>query len=178
VMRQVSLAEFIRPGDNDIHLDYEGDGSLLYQIVGKHYTAWNRVPAPQPNQEPLTLGVEYDKKTLAQDDLAAVTVKIHNNTDKIAEMPLIDVGVPPGFTVVSEKLDAAVTAKTISKYTVAARQVIVYLEKLDPGQTVTLTYQVRAKFPIKARTPLSKAYPYDNPEKAVTSAPQDIVVNQ
>ena len=33
-------------------------------------------------------------------------------------------------------------AKTISKYTVAARQVIVYLEKLDPGQTVTLTYRL------------------------------------
>ena len=110
--------------------------------------------------------------------LATVTVKIHNNTDRIAEMPLIDVGVPPGFSVVSDKLAAAVEAKTISKFTVAARQVILYLEKLDPGQTVTLTYQVRAKFPIKARTPLSKAYPYYNPEKVATSAPQDIVVNQ
>ncbi len=47
----------------------------------------------------------------------------------------------------------------------AASQIIVYLEKLEPGQTVTLTYQVRAKFPIKAKTPVSKVYPYYNPVK-------------
>ena len=34
-------------------------------------------------------------------------------------MPLVDLGVPPGFTVSPEKLDDAVAAKTISKYTVA-----------------------------------------------------------
>jgi len=56
--------------------------------------------------------------------------------------------------------------------------VIIYLEKLDPGQTVTLTYQVRARFPIKAKTPLSRAYPYYNPERAVVSRPQEIVVTQ
>ena len=78
----------------------------------------------------------YDKTTLAQDDTATVTVTIQNNTSKIAEMPLIDVGVPPGFTVAPDKLDDAVAAKTISKYTVAARQMIVYMEKLGPGQTV------------------------------------------
>jgi uncharacterized protein YfaS (alpha-2-macroglobulin family) len=99
-------------------------------------------------------------------------------TDKIAEMPLIDVGVPPGFNVVSDKLDDAVKAATISKYTVAARQVILYLEKLDPGQTVKLTYQVRARFPIKAKTPLSKAYPYYNPERVAVSKPQEIIVTQ
>ena len=93
-------------------------------------------------------------------------------------MPLMDVGVPPGFTVNPEKLEDAVTAKTISKYTVAARQIIVYMEKLEPNQTIALTYQIKAKYPIKARTPLSKVYPYYNPEKVAVSAPQDIVVKK
>jgi hypothetical protein len=88
------------------------------------------------------------------------------------------VGVPPGFTVVPDDLEAAVAKKTISKYTLAARQVILYLEKLDPGQTVTLTWQVRAKFPIKARTPLSRAYPYYNPERVAVVAPTDMVVTK
>jgi uncharacterized protein YfaS (alpha-2-macroglobulin family) len=178
VMRQVSLAEFLKEGQNDVRLEYEGDGSLLYQIVERCYVPWQEAPRPQPGVEALGLTVDYDKTTLAQDDTATVTVKIQNRTDKIAEMPLIDVGVPPGFTVLPDKLDDAVKAATISKYTVAARQVIVYLEKLDPGQTVTLTYQVRARFPIKAKTPLSKAYPYYNPERVAVSRPQDITVTQ
>ena len=178
VMRQISLKEQLQDGANAISLQYEGEGSLLYQVVGRCYVPWGQTGAPQPAQEPLALKVDYDKTHLAQDDMATVTVQIHNNTDKTAEMPLIDLGVPPGFTVNPEKLDAAVQAKTISKYTVAARQIIVYLEKLDPNQTVTLTYQIKAKYPIKARTPLSKAYPYYNPERVAVSAPQDIVVQK
>lgn len=178
VMRQVDLKEALKAGDNAITLQYEGEGSLLYQIVGRYYMPWNQVEPPAPEFQPLSLDVSYDKTTLAQDDTATVTVTIHNKTDRIAEMPLIDVGVPPGFTVVPDKLDDAVKDKTISKYTVAARQVIIYLEKLDLGQTVKLTYQIRAKYPIKARTPLSKVYPYYNPEKVAVAAPQDIVVTK
>ncbi len=180
VMRQVNLAEFLHEGEaNNVTLAYDGDGSLLYQIAGRYYEPWeNAPPVPQPGFEPLALKVEYDKTTLAQDDTATVTVTIHNQTTRIAEMPLIDVGVPPGFTVNPEKLEDAVAKKAISKYTVAARQVIVYMEKLGPGETVVLTYQLRAKYPIKAKTPLSKVYPYYNPERVTVSAPQEIVVTK
>lgn len=179
VMRQVNLAEFLHDGQaNNVTLSYDGDGSLLYQIAGRYYEPWADAAPPKAGFEPLALKVEYDKTTLAQDDTATVTVTIHNQTTSIAEMPLIDVGVPPGFTVNPEKLENAVAKQTISKYTVAARQVILYMEKLGPGETVVLTYQIRAKYPIKARTPLSKVYPYYNPERVTISAPQDIVVTK
>ena len=44
--------------------------------------------------------------------------------------------------------------------------------------TVTLTWQIKAKFPIKARTPLAKVYPYYNPERVAIAAPQDLVVTK
>ena len=179
VMRQVNLAEFLHDGQaNSVTLSYDGEGSLLYQIAGRYYEPWADAAPPKAGFEPLALKVEYDKTTLAQDDTATVTVTIHNQTTSIAEMPLIDVGVPPGFTVNPEKLEDAVAKQTISKYTVAARQVILYMEKLGPGETVVLTYQIRAKYPIKARTPLSRVYPYYNPERVTVSAPQDIVVTK
>lgn len=178
VMRQVDLKEQIKEGVNDITLQYQGDGSLVYQIVGRSYVPWNRVEPSVKAFQPLALSVAYDKKTLAKDDTATVTVTIRNNTDRFAEMPLVDVGVPPGFTVVPDRLDAAVQHKSISKYTVAARQVIVYLERLNPAQTVTLTYQIRAKYPLKAMTPLSRVYPYYDPKRVATSAPQEIVVHR
>jgi hypothetical protein len=176
VMRQIDLSKLVHTGANAISLELKGEGNLLYQIVERHYLPWKLVRPPMPHMAPLTLDVSYDKTTLARDDEATVTVKIHNQTDFIAEMPLIDVGVPPGFTVIPDRLDALVKEKTISKYTIAARQVIVYLEKLDAGHTTTVTYKIRARFPIKARTPLSQAYPYYDPKRVATSAPQDIVV--
>jgi hypothetical protein len=178
VMRQVNLAEFVKEGDNQIELEYKGEGSLLYQMVGRYYVPWAQTGRPAPEFEPIDLKVEYNKKALAQDESATVTVTVQNKTNKIVEMPLIDVGVPPGFTVVPDKLASAVENKTISKFTVAARQVILYLTDLKPGETVSVTYQIRAKFPIRAMTPLSKAYPYYNPEKTTTVAPTQIAVTK
>lgn len=178
VMRQIDLAEAVQPGNNAITLQYEGEGTMLYQIAGRYYLPWNKAEEENGEVGPLAMTVEYDKTMLAQDDTATVKVRIKNRTDKIAEMPLLDIGVPPGFTVLPDDLETAVATKKISKYSVAARQVIVYLEKLAPGETLTLTYKLKAKYPIKARTPLSKAYPYYNPEQAVVSAPQNIQVQK
>ncbi|MHB0939278.1 MAG: MG2 domain-containing protein [Armatimonadota bacterium] len=178
VMRQVDLLDLIEEGENDISLTYKGDGSLLYQIVGRYYLPWEVVEKMPEGQAPMSIEVKYDKTTLAQNDTATVTVTIRNLTRAMVEMPLIDVGLPPGFTLVPDGLEEAVQKKTISKYTPAARQIIIYLEKLEPGKTVTLTYALKAKYPIKARTPDSKAYAYYNPEKAARSAPQRIVVQK
>lgn len=176
VMRQVDLRGWLKPGRNEVRLGYEGDGSLLYQIASRHYEPWGR-PAPTP-AGPLSIAVRYDKTTLSENDTAGVMVTVRNHTNRVAEMPLIDLGVPPGFDVVPDELEAAVKAQRISRYTLAQRQIIVYLTKLDPGASLELRYAVKARFPIRARTPLSKAYPYYNPEQAAVSAPQTLVVRR
>ncbi len=177
VMRQIDLKEWVQPGDNKISLHYAGEGSLQYQLVGRYYLPWSQVPAGTPDLQPLALKVDYDKTRLAQDDTAEVTVTVKNRTNKIAEMPLIDVGVPPGFEVIPDALAAAVENKRLSKFTVAARQVILYLKELAPGQELRFSWTVRAKFPIRAQSPLSKAYPYYNPEKVTTVSPTAVEVS-
>lgn len=178
VMRQIDLKDSIKGGRSEVELAFEGEGSLLYQIAFRYYIPWRDVAERPGGKGPLSIEVAYDKTTLAQDDTARVTVRVHNNTNRIAEMPLIDLGVPPGFDVVPDDLEAAVKQKAISKYTLAQRQIIVYLEKLDPGATLELHYAVKARYPIRAKTPLSKAYPYYNPEEASVSPPQLLVVHK
>ncbi len=178
LMRQIDLRELIKPGANTIHLDFKGDGSPQYQIVARSYVPWANNPGGAPPFQPLSIAVNYDQRTLAQNDLAGVTVTVHNNTERIAEMPLIDIGIPPGFTVEPELLDDLVKEKKISKYTISGRQLIVYLEKIGPTETIDVRYKIRAKYPIRAKTPLSKVYPYYNPEKASVSAPQLLTVTR
>ena len=180
VMRQADLSKYLTPGVNHIRLEWAGQGSPLYQIATRWYQPWGREAAEKPlraESGPLSLSVSYDKTQLAQNDTATVTATIKNVTDRTAEMPLIDLGIPPGFTLQPDGLEAAVADKTISKYTQAARQLIVYLEKLTPGQTVTLIYGLKAKYPIHAQSPESKAYPYYNPEQVTVSAPQEMTVS-
>ena len=55
-MRQVNLTELIQDGDNAITLQYEGDGSLLYQIVGPLLRALGAdTRRRSPRMEPLAL---------------------------------------------------------------------------------------------------------------------------
>ncbi|OPZ87589.1 MAG: A-macroglobulin complement component [bacterium ADurb.Bin429] len=180
VMRQLDLTSLVKEGDNTLTLEYVGAGSLLYQITARYYLPWTVVEKMPEMKAPLDITVQYDKTKLATDDIATVTVTVKNITAPRAtvEMPLVDIGLPPGFTPIIEKLDDAVAKAVISKYTVAARQLIVYIEKLEPGKSVVLTYQLKAKYPIRARTPESRAYPYYNPEKADVSAPRQVTVTK
>ena len=96
VMRQIDMREWLKPDRNEIRLTYEGKGSLLYQIASRSYIPWDAANLAPATSGPLSIGVAYDRTQLTRNDTATVTVTVKNLTDKVAEMPLVDVGVPPG----------------------------------------------------------------------------------
>jgi len=174
VMRQVDLKGMVLAGNNEVSITFAGKGSALYQIVSIYYLPWQRVAAPP--EEALDIKVSYDKTRLAQNDTATCSVRVTNNTDRIAEMVIIDLGLPPGFEVMAEDLQRMVDKKVFQKFTLAARQIIIYLEEIPPAKPLEFSYGLRAKFPIKAKTPQSRVYKYYNPEVAATAKPVDMVI--
>ena len=54
--------------------------------------------------EALSIDVAYDRTSLAQDDIATATATVRNNLDKTANMVMVDLGIPPGFDLLSEDL--------------------------------------------------------------------------
>ncbi len=46
----------------------------------------------------------YDRTQLAQDDIATATATVKNNLNKAANMVMVDLGIPPGFDLLSEDL--------------------------------------------------------------------------
>jgi alpha-2-macroglobulin-like protein len=178
LMRQIDLRPYMKQGGNAVHLEFKGTGTPQYQIVSRSYLPWNRESPVAPAFAPLSIAVNYDKTTMALNDTAGVTVVVHNNTERIADMPLVDIGIPPGFMVETDNLDAMVKANKISKYKVAGRQLIIYLEKLGPTETLEVKYRIRAQYPIKAKTPLTKVYPYYDPAKIAFSKPQALTVTR
>jgi len=180
VTRQVDLKGLVQPGQNDISITFAGKGSALYQIVSIYYIPWQRVPAPPAKA--LDITVNYDKTTLAQNDTAACSVRVVNNTGKVAEMVIIDLGIPPGFEVMADDLQRLVGGappadkKVFQKFTLAARQIIIYLDEIPPKAPLEFTYGLRAKFPVKAKTPQSRVYKYYNPEVSATAKPVEMTI--
>ncbi|UCC69432.1 MAG: hypothetical protein JSV79_05840, partial [Armatimonadota bacterium] len=169
VVRQVDARELIRAGKNDVRVTLDGKGSALYQIVAKYYMPWEMVKPPA--QELLSIDVEYDRTELATNDIVTASVRVVNNDPRDCNMVVIDLGLPPGFEVMAEDLQGLVAEKTIQKYSLAARQIIIYLDRLASRKPLEFSYRLRAKFPVKAATPASRVYRYYNPEIEATAQP-------
>ena len=175
VVHFVSLKEHVREGDNDVRIKFAGEGTSLYQITSKYYLPWK---GGREGRDAVSIDVRYDKTELAVDDIVTANVTVKNNTPGRMGMVLVDLGIPPGFEVQSGDLAELVGSKVIEKFTLTGRQIIVYLDALEAGQEVELTYRLRAKFPIKAKTPDSTAYEYYNPDRSGTAEPVELVVEE
>jgi uncharacterized protein YfaS (alpha-2-macroglobulin family) len=168
-----------KPGRaNTVEIRFDGKGGLAYQIVGTYFIPWDEKPA----NEALSIEVAYDRTHLAQDDIAAATATIKNNLPKSANMVMVDLGIPPGFDLLSEDLQDCVektaSQKTgrLEKFSLTATQAILYFNSVAAGDTMVLHFRLRAKFPIRARTFQSRVYEYYDPDVSSLARPVQMQV--
>ena len=116
--------------------------------MGSYYLPWDE------KGEPLSIDVAFDRTHLAQDDIATASATVRNNLAKPANMVMVDLGIPPGFDLLSEDLQdyqeksAHRKSGHLSKFSLTATQALLYFDSLAPGDSVTLKYRLRAKYPI------------------------------
>jgi uncharacterized protein YfaS (alpha-2-macroglobulin family) len=177
VLQLVDLKDRTRKGGNTITLKFEGKGALLYQVVGRYYVPYVKEIKPVP-EELLTIKVEYDRTQLSANDIINVTATVTNNRRGRAKMVIVDLGLPPGFTLIPDNLNRLVEQQVIEKYSTTGRQIIVYLREVAHGKPVEIKYQLLAKFPLKAKAPKSTTYEYYNPEIKAEANPVQLVVTE
>jgi len=176
LLHLVDLKDYTRAGANRIALSFNGRGSLQYQIVGRYYVPWARA-ADKGRREPLSIDLAYDRTRLAQDETATARVTVRNNTAAKAKMVMVDLGIPPGFEASGEDFAELLDTTRgreggrLEKYTITPRQVILYLDGLNPRQAAEFTYRLRAKFPVRAQTPAARVYEYYNPASGGRAKP-------
>ncbi|MBI4903035.1 MAG: carboxypeptidase regulatory-like domain-containing protein [Acidobacteria bacterium] len=165
LFHQIAVKGIHSPGANRIGLRFHGKGSMAFQLMGRYFLPWDK----RPEREALSIDVSYDRTTLAQDDIATATATAKNNLPGAANMVMIDLGIPPGFDLPSEDLQAMQqrTANQkggrLEKFSQTATQAILYFDSIPAGGSVTVKYRLRAKYPLRARTPQSKVYAYYDP---------------
>jgi len=175
VLQLVDLKDHTRKGQNTVALEFEGQGALLYQVVGRYYMPYPDRALPH-REEPMTINVEYDRTELAAQDIIDVTATVINNRAGRAKMVIVDLGLPPGFTLIPDKLNRLVEDKVIEKYSTTGRQIIVYLREVVHQKPIEVRYQLLAKYPLRAKTPKSAAYEYYNPDVRAEAKPVQLVV--
>jgi uncharacterized protein YfaS (alpha-2-macroglobulin family) len=165
-------------GSNRVEIRLTGKGGLAYQVVGQYFLPWDK----KPDNDPLSIEVAYDRTHLAMNDIATATASIKNNLPKAANMVMVDLGIPPGFDLLSEDLQAYLEKSAgqksgrLEKFSLTATQAILYFDSFLPGDTVTVKFRLHAKYPIRARTFLSRVYEYYDPEVSSVARPVQLEV--
>jgi uncharacterized protein YfaS (alpha-2-macroglobulin family) len=161
-----------------VSLNFSGTGTLAYQVVGRYFLPWEAKPVA----EPLSIDVAYDRTHLAENDIATATATIRNNLGGTAKMVMVDLGIPPGFDLLSEDLQSmqenSADEKTgrLEKFSLTATQAILYFNALGANQTVKVTFRLRAKYPIRTRTFESRVYEYYDPAVSSIARPLQLEV--
>jgi hypothetical protein len=169
---------FSPSGDNRVQIELEGGGNLMYQVATRYYLPWDRVEPDPEMKELITIAVTYDRTQLAVNDEVAVDVGVRLNEEGVVKMALIDLGVPPGFTVLTEDLSRLVAQRVIARYELTGRQIIIYLEDFSSESSLAFSYRLRARFPMRAQTPPSSAYDYYNPGDLTVQPPLEMTVSE
>ena len=185
VVQLVSFTDRPVHGENRLRISAEGKGNLMYQVTTRYYLPWKMASALAPQDSPMEIAVSYDRTELAINDVIRVSVRVEL-LEGAARQAIVDLGIPPGFEVLSEDLADLVARHSdrppdyngakLSRFDLTGRQIIVYLEGLKAGQPLEFEYRIRARYPIKAQTPPSSTYDYYNPGVSAVSAPAAIEV--
>ncbi|HEY6338575.1 MAG TPA: hypothetical protein VIW68_08800 [Candidatus Sulfotelmatobacter sp.] len=139
---------------------------------------------PKAGRRAISIEVAYDRTRLAQDDIATAIATVKNNLDKTANMVMVDLGIPPGFDLLSEDLQtyqeksADLKSGHLSKFSLTATQAILYFDSFAPGDTATVKFRLRAKYPIHARTFKSRVYEYYDPGVSSIARPVQLEVHK
>ena len=176
VVQMVDLRSGLKPGKNTVTIASKGGANTMYQAVGRWYLPW-RETAPKAD-DPLALTVSYDRTHLSTEDIVTAKVDLLSRDSKAVFQTIVDLGIPPGFDVDRSGLDALRDKKVIDKYTMTGRQITIYIQDLQPKKTLSFSYSLKARLPIKAKSPKSTAYQYYTPSKRADAAPVDFVVTQ
>ena len=176
ILQMFDLKEHTKVGDNEVSIKVAGETSLMYQIVARHFAPWKKLAAP--TAPALDVRVEYDRTKLSTKDMLRAKATLKYNGTVPTYMVIVDLGIPPGFTVDAGDFAEVVKAKKIEKFTVTSRQVTLYLGDVKQGDVKEFEYTLKPKYPIKAQTPATVAYEYYTPANRATAKPVELVVSE
>jgi len=160
VFKQADFGDVTLDGKNIVKISLQGKGKCYYQVSAKYYLPWKM---EKQGKKPLTITVGYDRTHLKSDDIITSNITITNNTKATMKMVMVDLGIPPGFTPLTTDLQQYV-GKKFAKFNTTSRQIIIYIETLKPHEKLSFSYRLKAKYPLKVKTPKSRVYQYYDPK--------------
>ena len=140
----------------------KGDGEVVVQVVNRF-----NMPEVETHQvEAFSIDVDYSADDIEVDDRIDVSVEARFTPPMPVDagMVVIDVAIPTGFAPVTETVESLVEEHhKLKRYEVAGRKVILYVEDMQPNESISLEFEAVALHPVQAQPVTSQVYSYYSP---------------
>ncbi len=174
--RQVHLdGADVSPLDR-LTMEQEGNGAFPYRMIAVFHRPWEHAFSSSEGRERIDFDVRYARRRVRVNETVAVSVEARLKGETEMKMALMELGIPPGFSVAGFDLALLVEQNAIGRYDIAGNRLLVYLENLSAEAPVRFDYSLRARYPMRAKTPPSELYDYYNPDVRVVLRPTEMVV--
>jgi hypothetical protein len=158
----------------DISLSFNGEGTLMYQVVGTRYEPWTTPPAQVGS---LGLEVTYDRSQVDVGGMVQVIANVSSRLDEGAmDQVIVSVAMAPGMVALVDDLQALVDSAAVQRFERSDRMVTFYMMGLQPREQRSLRFGLQATRPVTAQHPPSRAYSYYNPDDSVTTGSSSVTV--
>jgi len=162
-------------GYNDVEITPSG-GSIFYQLAGTYVLPWSQVPPPLPEEEEVSLTISYDRTSVTVGETITVTVGVMLNRPGVSPLVALELGLPPGLDPVTRDWDALVADSVIASYERVGERIVAYLADLSADRPVRFAYRLQARFPLRVKTQLTRAWDLADPQRPAIREPVEIEV--
>lgn len=173
VVHTVDLSRWARPGANEVTLAVDAKVPMTSSLVWQTYRRWGDGPA---TRKPLKVSVRYDRTRVQRGEALVATARLRYSGRQRSSMVILDIGVPPGFSVDRPHLRSLQRKGLIARFTVQSRQVTLYIMSLDPGEERDYPLLLRARYRVRAQMPATRTYEYYRPENRDRTRPARVEV--
>src|SRR5262249_61766738 len=114
------LTPHLLKGETKVSLVVKGKTGLMYQVVGRHFEPFRKDDAPA--KPVLAVEMEFDRTKLSTADLLKATATLRYHGTSATYNVIVELPIPPGFTVDAGDFAEMVAAKKGQKFSGTARQ--------------------------------------------------------
>ena len=166
----------LEPGITSFDVAIDGPQRPAWQMVVNSYRPWPETGSIERTS--MRLDVVYDRTELVVNDTVQATATVELLAPGGANMLLVRLGIPPGFSVLREDWQALVANGVISDYELGAHEVRAYLSRVATNQPIAMSYRLQARLPVRVNTPGATAYDYYRPDQRDDTGPVLIIVRR
>ena len=178
VVHLVSLAEYVDQ-DVDISLEVSGEGKLYYALSSRHYVPWD--PASRRVGPNMDVEVTYSLTEMTTEESTVAQIAVTGTGQAVGpgDMPMVDVGILPGFEPDFSELDHLVIADpNMARYEIKGDRVWIYLHELSPEKGFSANIPMSPRFAMEITTPTARAWEFFKPDAWSESVPVSITVSE